>query len=459
MSWIDRFIPFRKRPARAAAPAQPEETFMWVPVAASPGKDIGASSLPRFQSTAGDQIDTRQLDRYAVMRSKLRRAYTPAQPVSDRKMFAGRTKVLAALIRAIEDQRLHAIVYGERGIGKTSLLRVLAQAAQEARYLVVYITCGAGSEFDETIRAVAAKIPLMFHRDYGPTSIEGERGDTLASVLGPEPITVSLAADHLDRIEGTRVLVVLDEYDRSTSADFRRSVGELLKTLSDQGVRVQFLIAGVAANLTELVENVPSIQRNVFALQVPRMTAAEIRHIVKNGEAVTDLPFDDVAVQGVIARSIGFPYLATMISHRSALMALEQHHETVGAEDVDAATRDVVDEFRGRILRHSQLQIEQQIRQGRLGALGALAGAAQSVGGWFTLDDVDTPFADSESIDTARAIVDRLVADHVLMESREDEFGRAYRFFEPSVPPYLWLLATSGQFFNPALQQAAGVSE
>jgi Cdc6-like AAA superfamily ATPase len=222
-------------------------------------------------------------------------------------MFAGRTKVMTALIRSIEDQRLHAVVYGERGIGKTSLLRMLALAAQEARYLVVYVTCGARSEFDETFRAVADAIPLMYHKAYGPTSLEGERGDTLASLLGVEPITVRSASEALTRIEGTRVLVILDEYDRTLSEDFRRSIGELLKSLSDQSVRVHFLIAGVAANMTELVANVPSIQRNIIAMQLPKMTAAEIRSIIKNGEAITDLHFDDTAVHGIIAKCIWRP--------------------------------------------------------------------------------------------------------------------------------------------------------
>ena len=458
MSWINRFLPFRRQPSRVVEPAAAGETYLWVPSAAEASGELQAPTLPRFQSTAGDQIDTREMDRFAVMRSKLRRAYTPAQPVSDPRMFAGRTTVLSALIRAIEDQRLHTIVYGERGIGKTSLLRVLAQAAQDARYLVVYITCGAGSEFDETMRAVAAKIPLMFHRDYGPTSVEGERGDTLASVLGPEPISVSMAADHLDKIEGTRVLVVLDEYDRSRSEGFRLSIGELLKTLSDQGVRVQVLIAGVAGDLTELVENVPSIQRNAFALQVPRMTPAEVRNIVKNGEVITDLPFEDDAVETIVARCNGFPYLATMLSHRAALLALDRQRESVGVDDVELATRETVDEFRGRVQRNAQRQIDQQVRQGALDTLGVLAGAAQTVGGWFSLDDAAGASGETGGTSLMKPLVERLVAETILLEARDDEFGRSYRFFEPSVPPYLWLLASTKPAARPPAQKPTPAS-
>ena len=69
---------------------------------------------------------------------------------------------------------------------------------------------------------------------------------------------------------------------------------------------MQFVIAGVAANLNELVANVPSIQRNISAIQVPKMTPLEIRELVKKGEAVSGVTFDNSAVEAVIARSISW---------------------------------------------------------------------------------------------------------------------------------------------------------
>jgi Cdc6-like AAA superfamily ATPase len=459
MSWIDRLTPWRKR-RPAPPPASPREAdYVWRrPEAVIPDPPTASgSTFPRFQTTAGDQLDPRIADRFAIVRSKLRNAYTPAQPVTDRRMFAGRTKIMTTLIRSIEDQRLHTVIYGERGIGKTSLLQVLSKAAQEARYLVVYITCGVRSEFDSTFRSIASHIPLMYHSAYGPTTVEGERGDTLASLIGPEPLSVSAASDALAKIEGTRVLVILDEYDRANSEDFRRSIAELLKSLSDQAVRVQVLIAGVAANLTELVANVPSIQRNVFAMRIPKMTPDEIHAIIKNGEAVSDLHFEEAAVHAIIARCMGFPYLATLISHRAALVAIDEGRLSINASDVAIATEEAVDEFRGRISRRSQLQIANLVREGKLAVLGALAGAAQSTGGWFTVEDITALHAEPSAIGEARAAAERLAEQQMLIEVGDDGFGRGFRFTEPTVPVYLWLLAAKGQFFDheqPQMQAA-----
>lgn len=452
MSWIDRLKSLRRRPRESAPLTLGDDDYVWrPPVAAPPAplrQDPEGEPFPRFNATAGDQLDPRLSDRFALVRSRLRQAYTPAQPVTDPKMFAGRTKIMATLIRAIEDQRLHTIIYGERGIGKTSLLQVLSRAAQEARYLVVYITCGARSEFDETFRAIAGRIPLLYHAAYGPTSEEGERGDTLANILPAEPMTVGAASDALAQIEGTRVLVILDEYDRSTSEDFRRSVAELLKSLSDQAVRVQILIAGVAANLTELVANVPSIQRNVFAMRIPKMTSEEIRSIVRNGEAASEIHFDELAIQAIIKRCMGFPYLASLISHRSALIALDDGRTSVNAGDVAQATEEAVEDFKARISRRSQMQIGDLVAEGALPVLGALAGAAQSTGGWFTAEDIGTVHGDPKAIEQARELAEKLSQDRLLLEVGDDGYGRGYRFTEPTVPVYLWLLSARGSHFD-----------
>ena len=442
MTWWDNIKAlFDGRPMPTRRRTNPKPVSWTTTAAALETHAQETAVFPRFHSTAGDQFDNRGADGFATARMKLRGAYTPAQPIVDRRMFAGRRQVLTQLIRSLEDERLHTVVYGERGLGKTSLLHVLAESAREARYLVVYVTCGAGSNFDEMIRAVAEHIPLLYHADYGPTAPEAERGDAFFSLLGHDPVTVRGASGLLGKVTGTRVLVVLDEFDRAESGDFRRSIAELVKSLSDRSVRVQFVVAGVAANFNELVTNVPAIQRSITALQVPKMSAREVRELVKKGEPITGIVFDEGAVQAIVARSIGFPSLASLLSHRAGLHAIDRGSDTVTYEDVAIATADAVDDALARVSRRSQMDMNKRLQAGALGALGALAGAAQSVGGPFTSDDITALHASPSDIAAARALIDRLGPDDVLLETFEDEFGKSYAFREFSVPIYLWLLA------------------
>ena len=439
--WDDLKARFDGRPASRRERSGPAPIVWTTNAAGTQTRPASGGAFPRFHSTAGDQFDARGADRFDTSRVKLREAYTPAQPIVDRRMFAGRTRVLTRLIRSLEDEHLHTLVYGERGLGKTSLLHVLTQVAREARYLVVYVTCGASSNFDDTMRTVAENIPLLYHVDYGPTTPEAERGDSFATLVGSDAITVRGASDLLGKVTGTRVLIVLDEFDRAELSDFRRSIAELLKSLSDRAVRVQFVIAGVAANFNELVTNVPAIQRNISAMHVPKMSPAEVRELIQKGEPITGIVFNENAVEAIVSQSIGFPFLASLLSHRAGLNAIDRGSDTVTFEDVAAATTDSVDDAYTRLSRRSQLDIEKRLQAGYLGALGALAGVAQSIGGAFSFADITPLHADPADIAAARGLLDRLGENDVLLETLEDEFGKTYRFREFSVPTYLWLLA------------------
>lgn len=395
------------------------------------------NALPRFHTTASDQISGRSNDRFAAMRSKLRHAFTPSQPVADRRMFAGRDEVLKTIIRSIEDQRLHVVLYGERGIGKTSLLHMLTQAAVEARYIVVYSSCGANSTFNETFRAAATDIPLLFHSGFAPTTAEAEKGSTLADLLPVEPLSPRKFGDLCAKLTGTRVLIILDEFDRCESGAFRRDVAELIKNLSDRLGRVQLVLAGVAADLTELVEHIPSIRRNIYALGVPKMSDAEILALVANGEREAGFTFDTHASAFVVAVASGSPYIASLLCHHAGHVALDQGRSTVLSGDVSSAVDRAVEEFRGRIAKPAQAQIRRLLEQGRGEAMAMASRASLASDGTFTIADIQS----LNDIDGRRAqtVADVLTSEGLLRVVDQDDTVKRYTFAEEGLPTFFWI--------------------
>lgn len=448
MNWIDRLRLGRtggksKPKARPlsldnAPTAQAEPGSAQTPARARGAAAAAEPEFPRFHVTAHDQVDARAAGDATVRRIRLRGAFTPAQPVTDQRLFAGRREILTTLIRSIEDERLHVILYGDRGIGKTSLLHVLAQAARDARYVVAYVSCGASSSFDETFRTVAADIPLMFHRDYGPTSHEAEHGDTFAKLLDDTPVSARQASDLSAKVIDTRVLVVLDEFDRCDSTDFRRDIAEFLKNLSDRSVRVQLVIAGVAANLGELIQNRTTINRNIFAVEAPKMAVEEIRDLVAKGERASGLSFDETARKSIIDISNGLPYSASLLSHHAGLAALSNGREIVRDKDVSEALSQAIAEVHGRLTRRAQFQVRALLRDDKHNLLGPLAGYAQFAGGTFDDEDIAYAYPGPVAAERCRALVKRLVSEHSLIEVVTDEFGSRYRFLDENVAPYLW---------------------
>jgi Cdc6-like AAA superfamily ATPase len=400
----------------------------------------GSVPFPRFRATAGDQLGSQAESAFARTRMKLLESFTPSQPVSDRKRFAGRLDVLTAVIRAIEEQRLHVVVYGERGLGKTSVMHVLTQAARDARYLVVYVSCGADSNFDEVFRTIAAHIPMLFHSAVGPTSPDVEKGKTLADTLPATVISPRIASDILAKIVGTRVVVVLDEFDRSLSEEFRQNIAELIKNLSDRLVRVQLVIAGVARNLTELLEHIPSIQRNIFALQVPWMPPAEIRLLIKNGGELCDLVFDEAAEDAIVSAAHGSPYLATLLGHHAGLSALDDQRTRIGSADVLAAIASAILEFYGRMSGRIRSQLKIYAAQDKASLLGIIAGVSLLSNGSFRKEDLWASTISAESARRCEDAIGDLMRAGLLLESNLEE-GHLYRFSEDGIAAYLWLLS------------------
>lgn len=391
--------------------------------------------LPRFRGSARDldrgfRDATGKLD---PLRSRLRRAFTPSQPVSDVRMFAGRRELLLALIRAIEEEQMHVVIFGDRGIGKTSMLHVLSQLAREARYIVRYYSCSETSDFDTTIRAIAADIPLLYSSDYDPAADDTDNTATLHQIFPEGVASVAQASDVLDKLTGTRVLIILDEFDRATSEEFKRSIAELVKSLSDRMIRVQIVVAGVAANLTELLEYIPSIRRNIVGVAVPVMERDELRELIQLGAQVSELVFVQSAMDEIIGAANGSPYVASLLSQHAAAAALDRDRRQVERSDVTIAVKRAVSEMGVRLSPGSRQQLAGVATRMSADMLLRLADAAiRGFGRIVVAPD------DGDRADAARIAVEAgmLVSDSV-------DSTVSYRFADDSLATFIWLSARS----------------
>jgi Cdc6-like AAA superfamily ATPase len=383
-SWLRRFAPVlggrKAAPVPVSrAPAAPFVGALTAADASTRAQPARGLKLPKFRSNASDQVDRRGVDQIGAARLKLRDAYTPAQPITDPWKFAGRTALLTRIIRAIEDQRLHAIIYGARGIGKTSLLHVLSGMALEARYQVSYVTCGATATFSEMFRSAAASVPLRYHADFGPTSARSEEGGTLLDLLPAGDLSPRLASEFCAKINGTRLLIMLDEFNRPSSSGFNHDVAEFIKNLSDRAVRVQVVVAGVAEDLDELLQSNGIVQRNVLAIQIPRMAAGEIAELIRSGEAVGGISFQKQAQDAIGIASAGMPYLASLVCQHAALVSLGDARLDVTVNDVKTAVAEALADIGARLPKGVRERLEARTRGGSL-ALYAIASFAYLTG-------------------------------------------------------------------------------
>lgn len=321
-----------------------------------------ANAFPTFANFANEDDISLARGRPNNEAARLSQAFTPSQPIASLRTFAGRKALIASVIRTIENRRMHVVLYGNRGMGKTSLLQIIALLARDAQYLVRYSSCSAASEFDSTFRTICADIPLLYDKGFDPTSDQVAQGKNLGDLLGAERLTPARLSEVFARVTGTRILLILDEFDRATSAEFRLSVAELIKNLSDLATRVQLLIGGVASNLNELIEHIPSVRRNVLGVPVGEMTIEELGEIIANGETISGMTFSPDAKARIVELALGSPYLTSLIAGSAGEAALDDRTTLVSGEHVRSAASRLVQEFLARLSPNAAAQLD-QLRQ------------------------------------------------------------------------------------------------
>ena len=388
------------------------------------------AGMPAFAVSATDDIGdaalgfsgTDQAGRQA--RLALADSLSASQPVTHRERFAGRNDTLTSLIAAIEQQRAHVVLYGERGIGKTSLIHVFAETAREAQYLVLYGSCGVEARFDDMFRSYAAQIPLLYHNSISPTADEDEHRRTFADLLGSQPVDPRELAEVFAQIVGTRVVIVLDEYDRVADPAFRRNIAELIKNLSDRAARLQLILTGVASNLDELIGFTPSIRRNIVGLAVGPMADADMRDILARAEAATGLKFAPEATALITRMAGGSPYLVRLLGNRAAGRALDERRMLVSVDDAIAGTEAVLAEWNSGLPKRVQAQLSRAEVRAAWPVLIAAARASGTPDGWFAAHDVvaELPNMQHEAV---AATLDGFVGAIDVFDRAEDAAGDA----------------------------------
>lgn len=429
MNWLTKLL------GRDTAQPDYRDDHMTLEVSRQPDR-VQDESLPSFRNLAGRIGRGSQGSNAQDARALIRDAFTPSQPVNDRAMFSGRRELLEDLIVAIEDQRLHFVLFGDRGIGKTSILHVLSELATDADYLVCYISCGERMSFGDFARRIAQRIPLLYHGDYAPGAAEIERGGHLSDLLPQGEIDVSTFGEMLGRLSDTRILMLLDEFDRVESEDFRRSIAEFIKNLSDNAAPAQIVIAGVASDLPELVAQIPSIRRNVLGVLVPNMDDAEVAGMLEIAERRTGLTFTPEARELISLATLGLPYLVGLIAQHAAILATKRDSLDVLKSDVREAIEKARSELSGRIAARTLYAISDASNREELIELGKLAHAALRNGG--VMPEELIPASLKREQDGAHHF------DAVIEPIPGDPLGR-WHFIDDGASVFIWLSALTGK--------------
>jgi Cdc6-like AAA superfamily ATPase len=369
---------------------------------------------------ADEQQETSKIGRIA----RVARAFTPGAPIDSLALFRGRWPQIQDVISATAQRGYHVALYGERGVGKTSLANVLAEVfamPDLPEFQSAFVTCNSESTYESVWRDIYRELAITGEEEIVPEDVRFELGRL-----------------------GTPALIVIDELDRLSDAPSLTLLADTIKTLSDHVVPSTIVLVGVAHSLAGLIGEHASIVRNLQQVEMPRMSPGELREILTNGFAACELDVQEDAIEKIVRLSEGLPHYTHLLGLHAGQRVVQDDRHAVRLADVDAAIGPAIARH---TIRSDYVQATRSTRAGTLyeQVLLACALAPKNELGSFTAGSVREPL----KIITRRKLDIPAFARH-LAQFVEPERGAVlrregeprhyfYRFAEPLLEPYIVL--------------------
>lgn len=269
--------------------------------------------------------------------AQINQVFRPGAPVDKFDLFAGRKEQLDDVTNAIFQPGRHVIIYGDRGIGKTSLAKVLTERLSQSGLKFLEsgtINCDGSDSFSSLWHKIFRELTVTL--DIKQTGFSSNPTNQLKINLEhllPKEVKPDDIRYALNRLP-EKSIIILDEVDRLKGDQITTLLADTIKNLSDHSVNATLVLVGVADSVEELITEHKSIERALVQVPVPRMSRTELGQIIDKGLERTHLTMDEGAKDWVTYLSQGFPYFTHALSLYSALRALEDDRTHIEMNDV-----------------------------------------------------------------------------------------------------------------------------
>jgi Cdc6-like AAA superfamily ATPase len=260
-------------------------------------------------------------------------SFSPSAPIDRRDVFAGRRDQLAALYTVMRQRGQHAVIYGERGVGKTSLASIAADQPN-GRFFTAHVICDSSDDYNSIWRKIFEEISVVANGQAGTAMpYVRDEGD-----ITPNEVRLALRA----LTQGAPVLVFIDEFDQISTGETKKLMADTIKILSDQAIRATIVPVGVGDSVTDLIDEHASIARALVQVEMPRLPVKERREIIDKGLAAAGMTIVVPAAERIVSLSQGLPHYVHRLAQQAGLAAVQRDSIEVSMADVDFAIEIVV---------------------------------------------------------------------------------------------------------------------
>ncbi len=308
---------------------------------------------------------------------KLHKVVSPNGPIISCEHLVGRQDQLDRIEKALYSPGRNIFIYGERGVGKTSLAATAANLWQSSDSDYIDISCAP----DTTVKSLVANIASQAVKATWMTESKiTEQANIgckwLSYSLKSEVSSTDLASkihglsDALEilkevaSIHSSSPVVVVDEVDRIEDEGEVDLLADLLKQLGDKRVKLKFIFTGVGSTLHEILGAHRSAIRQLETIELPRLSWNARWEIAINALKAFNIDIPKEIYIRLAAVSDGYPYYVHLIVERLLWHLFEKEEEAivVSWDDYYKALDDAIFGIEAELNRPYQLAVNQRER-------------------------------------------------------------------------------------------------
>lgn len=390
--------------------------------------------------------------------------FRPSGPIDTQDMFSGRGKQIVEVIGAFGEQGRHAAIFGERGVGKTSLAKTVHEFMPEF-IISLRVGCDRTDSFSSIWQKVIDELKAATLRANWP---HGEQDATLERAVeflcydevGPDQVRHFLSL--LTNIAPT--VVFLDEFERVADSATKSLLADTIKMLSDNLVNATIVIVGVADDVDGLIAQHQSIGRSLAQIPMPRMENDEIAGIYEKGFPPLSVSVDPDLLFRLERLPQGIPHFAHRLGLEVARRVILDSRNKATQDDVRFAITSAISSADESLTRAYTDATDSAHKTLYKSVLLACALAPVNAMGYFAPGELRPTLRriTGEVLDIpryARHLVQFCNERGPVLERRGGEHKWRYRFIDPMMRPYVVMMAVDAGVSEDVLEIAPGPTD
>jgi uncharacterized protein len=286
-------------------------------------------------------------------RDVLRRHFTPARPISSSEYLRGREAKLRQIDRAFNSEGKHIFIFGDRGVGKTSLARTAALIHSSADGTPPTIECEKDITALQLLRDIAMRcLPPQDLLSAATTKrsikagvpyLSGEFAQEIKKGIIPPITSVNDAlaiVSYVAQLNQKQPIIIVDEFDVIRDEETRRTFASFMKHISDQEVPLRFIVCGIGDSLDEMIGSHLSTGRYLMPIELDRLPYDARFEIIESAAAELGMKVDRETIIRIALISDGFPYYVHLLGEKLFWAIWDDNTTTSTPKHLETAIRE-----------------------------------------------------------------------------------------------------------------------